>query len=78
MTNTTDDANFLCVNGIPAYVAEPIPEVIPGTISYFTLNDFKNSASSPPRPKIIGSPPFSLTTILFNFAYFIINSFVSS
>ena len=36
VTKTTDDAYFLLVKGIPAYVAEPIPDVIPGTISYFT------------------------------------------
>ena len=43
-----------------------------------TLNDFSTSASSPPRPKIIGSPPFNLTTDFFSFAYFTINSFVVS
>jgi len=41
-------------------MAAPIPDVIPGMISKGILLDFKNSASSPPLPKMNGSPPFNL------------------
>jgi len=56
----TDELWFLWVNGIPEYMAAPIPDVIPGMISKGILLDFKNSASSPPLPKMNGSPPFNL------------------
>ena len=33
VTNATEELYFLWVNGIPEYIAAPIPEVIPGIIS---------------------------------------------
>ena len=77
VTNTTDDECFLCVSGIPEYVADPMPDVTPGTISYLMLLLLRNSASSPPLPNITGSPPFSRTMRLFLPACLSIASFVS-
>ena len=52
-----------CVTGIPAYAAAPIALVMPGTTSNGTPAAASASASSPPRPKTNGSPPFRRTTV---------------
>ena len=50
------------VSGISAAAAPPMAALIPGTTSTRTPAAAQASASSPPRPKIKGSPPFSRTT----------------
>ena len=62
-TNATDEDRALCVSGMPSYAAEPAPEVMPGTSSHSTPCRARNSASSPPRPNMVGSPPLSRTTV---------------
>ena len=52
---------------MPVWVAIPIPDDIPGTILNGIWLFLKNTASSPPLPKINGSPPLSLITIFSNF-----------
>jgi hypothetical protein len=59
----TVDATFLWVTGIPAYAGAAIAEVTPGTISKGIPRFDRYSASSPPRPKMKGSPPLSRQTI---------------
>ena len=51
-----------CVSGMPANAAAPRAAVTPGTISKAMPAACRISASSPPRPKIDGSPPLSRTT----------------
>ena len=55
-------ATLRCVTGMPAYAGAAIAEVMPGTTSKGTPAAESASASSPPRPKTNGSPPFSRTT----------------
>ena len=50
------------VTGIPAAAGTAAIEETPGTISQATPAACRASASSPPRPKTNGSPPFSRTT----------------
>ena len=59
-----DDAMPRCVTGIPAYAGAAIADVTPGMTSNGTPAAASASASSPPRPKTNGSPPFSRTTRL--------------
>ncbi len=51
-----------CVTGMPAYAGAAIALVMPGTTSNGTPAAMHASASSPPRPKTKGSPPFNRTT----------------
>ena len=53
-----------CVKGMPAYAATPEAAVTPGTTSNAICWPASVSISSPPRPKMNGSPPFSRTTRL--------------
>ena len=46
VTKTTDDERLRCVKGMPEYVADPDPDVIPGMISYFIC---EISNIQPPR-----------------------------
>jgi len=50
-----------CVRGIPTAAATPVAAVIPGTTSKAIPARASASASSPPRPKMNGSPPFNRT-----------------
>ena len=59
-----DDASARCVTGMPAYAGAAIADVTPGSTSNGTPAATSASASSPPRPKTNGSPPFSRTTRL--------------
>ena len=71
-------AVFLWVTGIPESSGTATEEVIPGTTSYGILFSFKEIISSPPLPKTNGSPPLSLTTILFSFPFVTRILFISS
>ena len=62
VTNVTTLVCSRCVSGTPVYAAMPSGDVTPGTISKATPAAANASASSPPRPKMNGSPPFSRTT----------------
>ena len=50
------------VTGIPAYAGAAMPAVTPGTTSNASPAARSACASSPPRPKTNGSPPFRRTT----------------
>ena len=65
------------VTGIPIAPGPAIALVIPGTISKEILAFINSCASSPPRPKIYGSPAFNLTTRLFSLALLISSWFIS-
>jgi len=60
--NVTDVETPRCVTGIPAYAGAATPAVMPGTTSNSIPAAESAIASSPPRPKTIGSPPLSRTT----------------
>jgi len=62
VTKVTADEVPRCVRGMPAAAAQPLAAVIPGTISTEMPRRRKYSCSSPPLPKMNGSPPFSRTT----------------
>ena len=64
----TDELSSLWVRGMPAYVAEAIPAVIPGTTRKGMLCWARKEISSHPRPKIMGSPPLSRRTFFCFFA----------
>ncbi len=64
VTIVSVDANVRCVTGIPAYAGAATAAVTPGTTSNSIPADARASASSPPRPKTNGSPPFNRTTTL--------------
>ncbi len=51
-----------CVTGIPAAAGPAMVELTPGTTSTPTPAASSSMASSPPRPKTIGSPPLRRTT----------------
>ena len=53
---------FVEVSAICAAAAAPLAALIPGTTSTGTPAARATSASSPPRPKMKGSPPFRRTT----------------
>ena len=72
------DEYFLWVRGIPASAGTEIAEVTPGITSKGMHALERCSASSPPRPKINGSPPLSLTIVFPAAAFLIINLFISS
>ncbi len=63
VTTANEDVWSLCVRGMPAYAGTEDAEVTPGTISNTIFSLCRASASSPPRPKTNGSPPFSLATV---------------
>ena len=50
------------MTGIPAAAGTALSDETPGTTSNGTPASASASASSPPRPKTNGSPPFSRTT----------------
>ena len=62
VANATLWARPRCVVGMPAAAVPPMPALIPGTMRNGTPAAASASASSPPRPNISGSPPFSRTT----------------
>ena len=62
VTIATEDECSLCVRGMPAYAGTASAELTPGTTSNSTPLSRRNSASSPPREKRKGSPPFRRTT----------------
>ena len=64
VTTANEDATCRCVTGIPAKLGPAMADVMPGTTSNGTPTDPSAMASSPPRPKTYGSPPFSRTTTL--------------
>ncbi len=74
----TDEAMPLCVSGMPLYAAAAMAELTPGMTSNGMDSAWITSASSPPRPKINGSPPLSLTTTSPLVAYFKRSSFIWS
>ena len=51
-----------CVTGTPAAAGAATEDVMPGTTSTSTPASLSANASSPPRPKTNGSPPFNRTT----------------
>ena len=61
-TTTTAAARPRCVTGMPASAGAAIALLTPGTTSKGTPAAARASASSPPRPKTNGSPPFRRTT----------------
>ena len=64
VTKVTEVATPRCVTGMPAYAGAAIPAVTPGTISKAIPAAARACASSLPRPKTSGSPPFRRTTRL--------------
>ena len=64
VTNVTACAMSRCVSGICADAAHPSADEIPGTTSTSMPAARSASTSSPPRPKMKGSPPLSRTTRL--------------
>ncbi len=62
VTIATEEEYPLCVSGIPADDGAASADETPGTISNRSFSFINSSASSPPREKMNGSPPFSLTT----------------
>ena len=64
VTKITPCAWSRCVSGTPSDVAAASPTVMPLTTSTSMPCARRCSASSPPRPKTNGSPPFSRTTLL--------------
>ena len=57
-------ATWRWVTGMPAYSATAIALVTPGTNSKGWPASKSSIASSPPRPKTKGSPPFRRATVL--------------
>lgn len=55
-----------------------MPEVMPGTISTGMPSLTRSSSSSPPRPKMKGSPPFNRTIRSYWCAFWMISLVVSS
>ena len=62
VTMVTAAASPRCVTGTPAKAGAATAELMPGTTSNATPASCNPSASSPPRPKTYGSPPFRRTT----------------
>ena len=60
--NRTLVASVRCVSGMPSSAPMAHALVIPGTTPTSTPTLRKYSASSPPRPKTNGSPPFNRST----------------
>ncbi len=52
-----------CVRGMPAATGPASADEMPGMISNFSPCLASSAASSPALPKIMGSPPLSLTTV---------------
>jgi hypothetical protein len=63
VTTVTDVERPRWVTGIPPAAGTATADVTPGTTSQSTPARCSASASSPPRPKRNGSPPFSRTTV---------------
>ncbi|MNZ53775.1 hypothetical protein D3C78_716600 [compost metagenome] len=64
VTRVTPRATPRRVSGMPHWVAPASPAVMPLTISVATPRSASQSASSLPRPKMHGSPPFRRATHL--------------
>ena len=62
VTIATEDEYPRWVRGIPADAGPARADETPGIISNRNFSFINASASSPPREKMNGSPPFSLTT----------------
>jgi len=62
VTTANEVARPRCVTGMPAYAGTATAALTPGTTSNGMPACTSAAASSPPRPKTKGSPPFSRTT----------------